>query len=603
MTGKKFLCKVSSMMLAAAMTVTFVPWNAKGYAQTGTVKVLAGEAKENPTSGECGDEAIWQFNAETGELIISGSGYMYDNAFADVAFKTDVKKVTIGNEIPSIGEKAFKGFTELKDVDFSNAEKLTGIGARSFSGCSALKSIELPASVEWIDEDAFEDTALTEITINNPECGIYGEDTTIPSTTKIIGYPGSYVHKYANKNNKNFEPLTDKEIKEIEVVDLPVLFVGESPSLDDAELKIIYNDGKEFLTSSDYSWHYDDSLMQTAGKKTVELTYYGKTVFVNIEVVDRPVKKESISVGTWKEINISQRGERYDLAFTPTVSGKYTFRSSGAGEIDPIGEILDGNGNQLAYNDDGDDYSDYNFCMTYDLTANTTYTMRTELLSDWATGKYNVIVELNNCSDHSYTSRVIKQATPQEAGTVEYTCKNCGAKYTDTIAQVKSAALSISSCTYNGKAQKPTVQVTDTNGKQISANDYSVSYQNNQKPGKATVTVSLRNQYAGTMTSTFIIKPGKASLKKAVNAKGKKIKATWRKESGVTGYEILYATNKKFTKGKKVIKISKASTSTKTIAKLKKKKTYYVKIRSYKTIDGKKVYGNWSNSKKVKIKK
>ena len=78
-----------------------------------------------------------------------------------------------------------------------------------------------------------------------------------------------------------------------------------------------------------------------------------------------------------------------------------------------------------------------------------------------------------------------------------------------------------------------------------------------------------------------------------------KLKATWKKLTNVSGYQIQYATNKKFKKAKsKTVK----STSV-TLKKLKKKKTYFVRVRAYILANGKKVYGKWSSVKKVKIKK
>ena len=78
-----------------------------------------------------------------------------------------------------------------------------------------------------------------------------------------------------------------------------------------------------------------------------------------------------------------------------------------------------------------------------------------------------------------------------------------------------------------------------------------------------------------------------------------KVKATWKKLTNISGYQIQYAPNKKFKKAKrKTVK----STSV-TIKKLKKKKTYFVRVRAYRLVDGKKVYGKWSSVKKVKVKK
>ena len=89
---------------------------------------------------------------------------------------------------------------------------------------------------------------------------------------------------------------------------------------------------------------------------------------------------------------------------------------------------------------------------------------------------------------------------------------------------------------------------------------------------------------------------------KLVSAKMKKkayVSLKWRALSGAEGYQIQYSTNKKFKKVK--TKISKKNKYT--IKKLKTKKTYYIRVCAYKIVKGKKVYGKWSNVKKVKLKK
>lgn len=91
---------------------------------------------------------------------------------------------------------------------------------------------------------------------------------------------------------------------------------------------------------------------------------------------------------------------------------------------------------------------------------------------------------------------------------------------------------------------------------------------------------------------------GKGSIKWAKNIKRCKIKLKLNKVAGAKGYQIRYATNKRFKKA--VIRNSKLSY---TIGKLKKGKTYYVKARAYIKSGKNKVYGKWSKAKKVKIKK
>ena len=91
---------------------------------------------------------------------------------------------------------------------------------------------------------------------------------------------------------------------------------------------------------------------------------------------------------------------------------------------------------------------------------------------------------------------------------------------------------------------------------------------------------------------------------KVASAKaGKKsIKVTWKKVKGIKGYQIQYSTNKKFKKGNKTITVKSAKSTSATIKKLKSKKKYYVRMRTYKIVNGKKVYSAWSKAKSVKVK-
>ncbi len=85
-----------------------------------------------------------------------------------------------------------------------------------------------------------------------------------------------------------------------------------------------------------------------------------------------------------------------------------------------------------------------------------------------------------------------------------------------------------------------------------------------------------------------------------ITQKGKgKVKVIWKKVIGSSGYQVQYSLNKKM----RAAKLKKCKAASLTIKKLKKKKTYYVRVRAYKYVNGKKVYGKWSSIKKVKIKK
>lgn len=97
-----------------------------------------------------------------------------------------------------------------------------------------------------------------------------------------------------------------------------------------------------------------------------------------------------------------------------------------------------------------------------------------------------------------------------------------------------------------------------------------------------------------------VTKPKKVTSLEVKNIKGKKAKLSWKRMKGVHGYQVKYALNKKFTKGKKT-KLSNGNSTT--IKKLTMKKTYYFRVRAYKVSGKRKVYGAWSKVRKVKIKK
>jgi hypothetical protein len=207
---------------------------------------------------------------------------------------------------------------------------------------------------------------------------------------------------------------------------------------------------------------------------------------------------------------------------------------------------------------------------------------------------------------HTYKTKVVKPTTSAKGYTLK-TCSGCGdeikSNYTAKLIAMSKckATIAKSSYAYTGKAIKPTVTVKYGSKKLTKGTDYTVSYKNNTKTGKATITIKGKGKYSGTITKTFNIVPKKATLSSVKSPKTKTLKVTWKKDSQATGYQIVYSTSSKF-KSSKSVNISKNSTTSKTISKLTKGKTYYVKVRSYKTINGKKVYGAYSTVKKVKCK-
>lgn len=102
-----------------------------------------------------------------------------------------------------------------------------------------------------------------------------------------------------------------------------------------------------------------------------------------------------------------------------------------------------------------------------------------------------------------------------------------------------------------------------------------------------------------TVVDKKIVAPGKVKITKAKNVSKKKIKLTWKKQRKALVYQVKYSIYKSFRKPK-----TKATMKCSyTLSGLKKKKTYYIKVRGYTLKKGKRLYGKWSTVKKVKVKK
>lgn len=93
----------------------------------------------------------------------------------------------------------------------------------------------------------------------------------------------------------------------------------------------------------------------------------------------------------------------------------------------------------------------------------------------------------------------------------------------------------------------------------------------------------------------------KTSIKK-VTAKSKALKISWKKKNGVTGYEVQVALKKNFKTGLKKATLKGAGKTSVTVKKLKSKKDYYIRVRAYKKVGGKKYYSKWSSVNRKKTK-
>lgn len=192
-------------------------------------------------------------------------------------------------------------------------------------------------------------------------------------------------------------------------------------------------------------------------------------------------------------------------------------------------------------------------------------------------------------------------STPYVFGNTLYYSAYTGMKKTQSF----NLTLTYKGIYTNGKAVSKKIPVT------ITAEDWVVNAMNytptpvpsnnpvipNPSNGNGNVTNPNPNN-----TQTPSVKP--VTVKKtscsAKNSKGK-LKITWKKKSGINGYQVQYSTSKKF-KNAKTKTIKNAKTTSKTYKAIKKGKKHYVRVRTYKIVNGRKYYSSWSKVKSVVVK-
>lgn len=169
-------------------------------------------------------------------------------------------------------------------------------------------------------------------------------------------------------------------------------------------------------------------------------------------------------------------------------------------------------------------------------------------------------------------------------------------KTASTKAQtVKLGAKAKESAKLSYKSSSKSVKV-DKNGKVTIAKNF---------VGKATITITskaTKNYKATTKKVTVTVNPAGTKLTSVKNYKGKKLKASWKKNTKGTGYQVQYSTSSKF-KSAKTVTVKGYKSTSKTITKLTKNKKYYVRVRTYKTASKVNYYSGWSNVKSITIKK
>ena len=168
---------------------------------------------------------------------------------------------------------------------------------------------------------------------------------------------------------------------------------------------------------------------------------------------------------------------------------------------------------------------------------------------------------------------------------------------------IGNAKVTVEDQVYNGKKQtpKPTVNL---DGKTLTpGTDYSLKYKNNKETGLATVTVTGKGDYTGSVKGTFTINPKKVKGP-SVTAGKREVSVEWKvdRRNDYDGYQIEIDRREDFTTARRHT-IKNPRIIGKIIGSLKKGKTYYIRIRTWKkNPEGKRFYSVWSKTFKADIK-
>lgn len=207
---------------------------------------------------------------------------------------------------------------------------------------------------------------------------------------------------------------------------------------------------------------------------------------------------------------------------------------------------------------------------------------------------------------HDYTDNVLRPATLTRNGVMQRKCTRCGNAVTKSILRPETVEMQKEVYVYTGSNQSPKVVVKDSKGETIADTYYTLSYTNGRRNvGRHTVVLSFDGTYySGEMTEEYVIQPTTVKSWK-VKGRRKALAASWTANAAqTTGYQIQYARSRTFPTGsRKNAWISGRKTTSKRVtAGVLSRKTYYVRIRAYRTVDGQKFYSKWSNVQRITSK-
>lgn len=566
------------------------------------------EIKVDPENPYFSEKDGVVFSKDGTKLIVFPSGRSGDYqipdgtvSVGDYAFYycVNVSSITVPGSVRSLGEGAFGNCSSLTKAVLN--EGLEEIGEYAFQSSSGIRDIIIPASVKSVGKNGLRLSSECRIRVLSTDT-VWADDA-FRDSALIAGKKDSTLQKYAEDHGRTFVELSaDNRIplqnEWFEQITSDYEYNGKShePEIESSE------SAPELEQGSDYEVTYENNI--NAGTATIKIT--GKDIFCG--TVERSFKITPDENGmhvcyfaenneTYLETTFKGKKVEPEVVIDGLVRGKdYTVTyvnnekpGEARAELTGIGNYK---GSETLY------FTIYGKLPAADPIADQTYTGKeltpAIVIPGLKAGEdYYMYYEDNQ---YPGVATVTIYGTGYYKGTATIHFKII--KKTEKF--VSNVKLNRTSYTYTGKTIRPSVTVT-VNGKKIGASAYKLYYKNNKNSGIGTVQVRGTGKYSRiNKTLTFKIMPPKTlltGLKKA----NRSFTASWKKNIQATGYQIQYAADSRFTKERKTVTVGKQSATRYKISGLKNKKTYYVRIRSYKRVGKKVLYSSWSTVKKIRV--
>lgn len=604
----------------------------------------------------CGDDLMWSIT-DGGVLRIQGTGDMWDYASASEApwasRASEITRVEVGYQVSSIGDYAFASLPNLQSVDIRDYYgRMKRIGEKAFYDTPSLQELIIPSSVTEIGEKAIGYAAdgsvipgfgyctdspagITYAAENGLEvedpawfksgtCGNVVGWKLRDQGTRLILYADGGVnaqgrtYTYSN-GGAPWYSYSDR-IRTIEVGEgIAQLGSGAFYGLaqvDDIQLP-------STLTQIDNDvFDYMDALTELVIPDSV------KTIgpsFRSMESLERLVLPQCLEkLGTGMIYNCDQLTSLVipesvlkieEGAIAKCDALQWIFIPPTVFGID-AGAVKDLS-NLIVYGEDGSSAMQFANAplgtgnpLTFDfvdidLSHAAVTPVPDRFIYDGNAKTPAVTVAASGHTLTEGTDYSVSYANNTEIGTGTVTVTGKGifkgtgtAEFGIIMSETVKAVPEVDRYVYDGKAKKPAVSVTEL-GTVIPASSYTVAYQDNVNVGTGQVIVTVKAPYNCIVKCSFTISPQPTKLKKLAGKK-KKIKVTWNRQTTQTdGYQIMYSTNKTFSTYK-IVTVNGAKKTSYTIKGLKKKKKYFIRIRTFRNVGGKIFVSSWSKKKSVK---